>query len=310
MNVLAIDIGGSGSRIVDAAGRRADGPPPELTAAGYEHAAVVRVLGSSFRHAGSADVVALSAAGLVSRGDNRDLLRTVTHLWNPRIIVLASDAVAAVVGAWGLDGGAIVAAGTGVVGLGTDLRGSWHRSDGWGHLLGDEGGAAWIGRGGLVAALRARDGRRGGSGTLLDAATELFGPVEDLPAGLRDAASPSAELARFAPEVTRAASAGDPAATAIVDDAANHLADTGLSVLSDGVPLRLALSGGLSTESSIASAFVTRVRSRRDDVEVVATPSSPLDGALTLAQAAATGTAPPPHAPYLTFHTSNHQGES
>ena len=55
-----------------------------------------------------------------------------------------------------------VAAGTGLIAIGTDLT-RWRRADGWGHLLGDCGSGAWIGRAGLEAALRAYDGRPGGS---------------------------------------------------------------------------------------------------------------------------------------------------
>ncbi|MFD5651250.1 hypothetical protein [Streptomyces sp. NPDC127039] len=52
--------------------------------------------------------------------------------------------------------------------------------DGWGPLLGDDGGGARIGTAGLRAALRAHDGR-GPDTVLLDAAAGLFGDLERLP---------------------------------------------------------------------------------------------------------------------------------
>ncbi|KOG91913.1 ATPase, partial [Streptomyces varsoviensis] len=66
-------------------------------------------------------------------------------------------------GALGQRPGAVVAGGTGMIAIGSDLsrEGGWRRADGWGHLLGDLGGGAWIGQAGLTAALRAHDGRTG-----------------------------------------------------------------------------------------------------------------------------------------------------
>lgn len=70
-----------------------------------------------------------------------------------------------------------------MIALGTDLT-SWRRADGWGHLLGDCGSGAWIGRAGLEAAMRAYDGRSGGSAALLARAEKLFGPAAGLPGAL------------------------------------------------------------------------------------------------------------------------------
>src|SRR5690606_13555870 len=97
-----------------------------------------------------------------------------------RRVALVADAVSAYTGALGPRPGAVIAAGTGLIAIGTDLTG-WHRADGWGHLLGDCGSGAWIGRAGLEAALRAHDGRDGGSLRLLARAEEMFGPVPELP---------------------------------------------------------------------------------------------------------------------------------
>lgn len=91
-----------------------------------------------------------------------------------RRLALAADAVTAYAGAVGQLPGAVVAGGTGMIALGTDLT-SWRRADGWGHLLGDSGGGAWIGRAGLDAAMRAHDGRRGGSAPLLARLEAVFG---------------------------------------------------------------------------------------------------------------------------------------
>jgi N-acetylglucosamine kinase-like BadF-type ATPase len=309
MAVIAIDIGGSGSRILATDGYRAKARGPALAAGG--HAAVIAALAGAISPAPPVDCVAISAASLISRGDPDALVSAVREHWDARVVVLVSDAAAAVVGAWGESGGAVVAAGTGAVGLGTDLERTWVRSDGWGHELGDEGGAAWIGTRGLRAALRALDGRPGGSPALLEAVRESHGDPASLPALLRAAGNPATMLASFAPAVTRTAHAGDSVAAEIVAEAASLLAATGLSVLTPGVPERLALVGGLSKHPVIAEGFLSAVHARRPALEVVADAGSPLDGALQLARMAAERTLPA-HPPYLVVHShSSHvQGAS
>ena len=109
----------------------------------------------------------------------------------------------------------------------------WARADGWGTLLGDDGGGYWIGRAGLASALRARDGR-GGSAELLrpsrgaarrqtpaarrDETVLSDGPAPGpgradgrgaIVAAVYDAPDPVAVVASFARDVADAARAGD-----------------------------------------------------------------------------------------------------
>src|SRR5699024_6362518 len=80
--------------------------------------------------------------------------------------VCSSDlAVPAHLGALDGRGGAITVLGTGAIAIGhpgSDDHGhwcpGWSRVDGWGHLFGDRGGGAWLGRLGLDLALRTHDG--------------------------------------------------------------------------------------------------------------------------------------------------------
>lgn len=136
----------------------------------------------------------------------------------------------------------MVAAGTGLIALGTDLS-AWQRADGWGHLLGDSGGGAWIGRAGLDAALRAHDGRRGGSAALLAAMESAFGPAQELPAKLYPRTDRPAVLASFAPEVARCAAGGDAVAADILARAAGHIAESASAVCPPAG--QVALTGGL-----------------------------------------------------------------
>lgn len=307
MTVLAIDIGGSGSRLLAADGddRRVSRRPHVVADGRADHAEVVAELAAALGPVqGPVAAVAVGAAGLLAHGDVPAVAAAITSAWPGAVAVIASDAVTAAAAAWGDEGGAVVAAGTGVVGLGTDFAETWLRSDGWGHLLDDAGGAAWIGTRGLRAALRALDDRPGGSAALLAAVEAQIGDARRLPDVVRSAANPATALAAFAPAVTTAARSGDGAARAIVQAAARELADTGLSVVRDGIPPRLALVGGLAAEPEIAEGFAERVRERRPDIALAVGSATPLDGALALARRAAYGDPLPSHPPFLTVTPS------
>lgn len=179
---------------------------------------------------GRLDTAVVGAAGLASLGDalRAELPAALARELGVRRVALAADAVTAYVGALGPRPGAVVAAGTGLIAVGTDLTG-WRRADGWGHLLGDCGGGAWIGRAGLEAALRAHDGRDNGSGRLLELAEEMFGPAALLPGRLYPRTDRAAVLASFAPRVAECAD-GDAVAADILRAAARHMADSAAAV--------------------------------------------------------------------------------
>ncbi|MGI5341403.1 BadF/BadG/BcrA/BcrD ATPase family protein [Streptomyces sp. CA-181903] len=239
--VLAVDSGGSGVRI---AVSPAHGDGPVLTWSSPEPVPVgdrgidARVLLDRILpparellcRAGAERFAAgcVGAAGMVTLGtDLRAVLPGALRAeLGVRRLALASDSVTAYAGALGRRPGVVVAAGTGLVALGTGLTpgGGWRRSDGWGHLLGDCGGGAWIGRAGLEAALRAYDGRAGGSAALLGRLKAVFGPAPDLPGMLHPRPDRAAVLASFAPEVGRCAAAC-PVAADILRTAARHIAE-------------------------------------------------------------------------------------
>ncbi|MFF1545907.1 N-acetylglucosamine kinase, partial [Streptomyces sp. NPDC058291] len=236
-------------------------------------------------------VAVVGAAGLGTLGEalRAELPAALAREFGVRTTALAADAVTAYAGALGSRPGVVVAAGTGLIAIGTDLT-AWRRADGWGHLLGDCGGGAWIGRAGLEAALRAHDGRAGGSVALLARAEERFGPLPGLPGLLYPRSDRPAVLASFAPCVA-ACAREDAVAAAIVRAAARHMAESAAAVCpSDGEPL-IALTGGLfeigepllvPLEEELARALP---HARRAAAE-----GDPLDGALRIGVALATGT--------------------
>lgn len=324
--VLGVDSGGSGMRAALSGPDGADRPAPVRSKepvptgargidAGQFAAQLVPMARELLARAdgGRITAVAVGAAGMATLGDDlRAKLPPALHeALGVRRLVLAADAVTAYAGALGDRPGAVVAAGTGMIAIGTDLT-AWHRADGWGHLLGDCGGGAWIGRAGLEAAMRAFDGRSGGSRALLARAEELLGPAPGLPGQLYPRTDRPAMLASFAPEVARCAP-DDPVAEAILRDAARHIAEAAAAVcpapdaVSRGERPEVALTGGLF---KLGEALLGPVRAeltkRLRHVRVVPAAGDPLDGAVRMAAGlAADRLRLPLDARMLTVHTED-----
>ncbi|MFH9660283.1 N-acetylglucosamine kinase [Streptomyces sp. NPDC017248] len=293
---LAVDSGGSGLRIAvgvpgrEPSARRETREPVRTGARGLDPDHLLEQLVPVARAlAAEAGLDALGtavvgAAGFASLGDalRAELPGALARELGVRGVALAADAVTAYAGALGARPGAVLAAGTGVIAVGTDLTG-WRRADGWGHLLGDCGGGAWIGRAGLEAALRAHDGRDGGSAPLLARAEERFGPVRGLPGLLYPRDDRTAVLASFAPRVAECA-AHDPVAADILRAAARHLADSAAAVCpADGAP-EVALTGGLFRMGEPLLAPVREELARRlPHAREVPAEGDPLHGAVRIA---------------------------
>ncbi|WDT90603.1 ATPase [Streptomyces sp. SCSIO-PteL053] len=263
--------------------------------------------------AGAVAAVAIGAAGMATLGDRlrAELPGALADALGVRRVALAADAVTAYAGAVGQRPGAVVAGGTGMIALGTDLK-EWHRADGWGHLLGDSGGGAWIGRAGLDAAMRAHDGRRGGSAALLDRLRAVFGPAEELPGLLYPRSDRPAVLASFAPEVAACAGA-DPVASGILRQAAGHVAEAAAAVCpapagpdgdpdeGDGVG-EVALTGGLFRMGEpLLGPLREELARLLPGARVTVASGDPLTGALRIAHALAAGDLRLPRHPTMLF---------
>lgn len=169
------------------------------------------------------DAVAGGCTGLYGKvPDLAPLADRLRSSLGTRRLVIADDAVTSHVGALGGASGVLVAAGTGLTGLGLGPAGA-ARVDGVGSLIGDEGSGWWIGRRGAIAALSAHDGRSGGSLALLEALQEKFGPVEDFAATVAGSESPVSTVASVTPTIAEVARAGDPVALSIWNDAARFI---------------------------------------------------------------------------------------
>lgn len=298
--VLGVDSGGSGVRVAvtradgsGGPGPVADDRPVATGAHGIDAAALLdRVLPHAAGllrevSAGSLAAACVGAAGMATLGDDlrAKLPAALEDAFGVRALALAGDAVTAYAGALGLRPGVVVAAGTGLIALGTSGD-VWRRADGWGHLLGDAGGGAWIGRAGLDAAMRAYDGRAGGSAALLACAQERFGPAGAMPSALYPRTDRPAVLASFAPDVARCA-AQDPVASEILRQAAQHILESAAAARPQ-LPgeVEVGLAGGLF---KMGEPLLGPLRGQAPwllpDAVLVPAAGDPLDGALLIAQA-------------------------
>jgi N-acetylglucosamine kinase-like BadF-type ATPase len=294
--VLAVDSGGSGLRAVLAVRGEVRGVPltskepvrtgPRGIDAGHLLEQLLPMARQLMAGAGVGELVAVAvgAAGLATLGDalRAELPSALEHELGVRRLALVADAVTAYTGALGQRPGAVIAAGTGMIAVGTDLT-RWRRADGWGHLLGDCGGGAWIGRAGLEAAVRAFDGRRGGSAALLTRAEEMFGPTAGLPGKLYPRADRPAVLASFAPEVA-ACAGSDPVAAGVLRAAARHMAESAAAVCPDTGEAQVAVTGGLFKMGEPLLVPLREELARQlPYARQVPAAGDPLDGALRIA---------------------------
>ncbi|WP_333770050.1 N-acetylglucosamine kinase [Streptomyces sp. IBSBF 2435] len=298
--VLGVDSGGSGVRV---ALTRADGSggPDAVTddrpvATGERGIDAASLLERVLPHAagllreaagGSIAAACVGAAGMATLGDDlrAALPAALEDAFGVRALALAGDAVTAYAGALGLRPGVVVAAGTGLIALGT-TGDSWRRADGWGHLLGDAGGGAWIGRAGLEAAMRAYDGRAGGSAALLACAQDRFGPAGSMPGQLYPRTDRPAVLASFAPDVARCA-ALDPVASEILRRAAEHILESAAAARPEkSGAIEVGLTGGLFRMGEpLLGPLRDQAGRLLPDAVLVPAAGDPLDGALLIARA-------------------------
>jgi N-acetylglucosamine kinase-like BadF-type ATPase len=232
-----------------------------------------------------ADRVAVGLTGMP--GLLEDPAELAEHLHRQiatKSLIVAGDLLTTHLGALGGRPGCVVAAGTGVIVLGTDHAATWNRADGWGHLLGDAGSGAWIGAQGLAAALRQHDGRAGGSAALHMRLRHRFGDADSTVRAVYGSQSPAHELAGFAPDVAQAAHEGDPVAREIWHRAGVHLAEAAHAA-SRGLPPDFSWGGRLFDAGPLLLVpFRDELTKRVPGARLSPPSGQAADGALLLAQ--------------------------
>ena len=157
--------------------------------------------------------------------------------------VVEDDRIAAVVGALGVENGAVIGIGTGSF-LARRSAGRIDMIGGWGFILGDEASGADLGRKILSSTLHAADGLNAGSTLTTRLLEELGGSAGVV--GFAAGATP-AEFARYAPRVVTAAKQGDAVAKRLMEDGAAYIV-AGLNRLGWQGGERLCPIGGLAQQ--------------------------------------------------------------
>jgi N-acetylglucosamine kinase-like BadF-type ATPase len=239
--------------------------------------------------------ICLGIAGVDRPGDADSVRGIMRRIGFKSRTLVVNDALVALVAGADDNPGVVVVAGTGSIAYGRNTSGRAARAGGWGHLLGDEGGAFWIGRSALSAVVRQYDGR--GPVTLLtpivlghlglSSPTDLIREVYE-----RDMYRPV--ISGISSLVPRAAEQGDAVASDILDRAAAELSSAAASVITQldmrGHSFATILSGGVfrgiprlvDDVTHRLSEIAPRSHVRLLDVE-------PAVGAVRLALAAARG---------------------
>lgn len=306
--VLAVDLGGSGSRARltgpggarEASGERLRVSPSGLVAVPLVTALVER-LGV---RVGDVDAVCVGSSGILTLSDGPQVvLDAVRSVLGDVRTVVASDAVTSAVGALGGRPGAVVLTGTGSTALGTDLADCWRKVDGWGHVLGDTGSGSWIGMRALQTALEQHDGRRTDAAALLAATVARLGAPESWPRQIYTREDRAGVLASVVPDVVGLSADDDDVSLAILRLAGRELARSLGAALRPPVPPLASWTGGVFGAAVVLETMREELTRLRPDVVLDPPRGTSLDGAELLARRALTGDLQPAE-PLLTVRRS------
>jgi glucosamine kinase len=272
---LGIDGGGTGCRaaVADAAGvilGRGDGGPANITS--NPDAAWRNILSAAEQALTAAGMAGRDQAtirvgmGLAGAGVPASVARLTAMLPYSHMAV-QTDGWTAAKGALGARDGIVAALGTGSV-FAVQRAGVIRQIGGWGLILGDEAGGAWLGRAALAATLRGVDaGHITALGqTLLD----RCGGPDGIVVFARDATA--ADFAALAPQILVA---DDPLSAAVLGMARRHVT-AAITLLQGGQRLPVVFLGGVG-------AYWAGVLAG-PDLDIIAPLGTALDGALILAR--------------------------
>lgn len=301
---VGLDGGGTKTRAVllDARGNElssAQSGPSNLHAVGTEtteislQAAIRDVLAAAGLAAIDIAALGLGLAGAARPQDKKTVRAMVSRIAGFSRVFITHDAETALVGATGRRYGVVLIAGTGAIAYGINAQGESYRADGWGHLLGDEGSAYWIGRESLRAVARAHDGR--GPATALTERLlfqlDLAEPTK-LIQHVYDGSFGTPRVAALAPVVEQTALDDDCVAQGILRQAGQHLSNTLstviLSLSMNSQEFDVALMGGvLSTKGLVHTTVVASLSEAAPRARAIDPHHDAAWGAARLAQLAA-----------------------
>jgi N-acetylglucosamine kinase-like BadF-type ATPase len=303
MRVLGIDAGGTKTigYLADETGRvlaESRAGAANLHAAGEPE--VERVLRQVVDEATGGRGPELAAVCVGMAGAERDtdqqavvaILRRI-GIRGPALVV--NDAFVALSAGVKEGPGIVVISGTGSIVYGRSARGLAARAGGFGRIFGDEASGYWLGRRALQAVARASDGR--GPATLLTPLVlAQFGVTQawDLIPHVNTRASEHGLVSALAPVVEAARAQGDAVAAAILDKAAEELAN-GARCVADRLSMRsevfgFVLAGGAFKAAPwLAGELDRRLSAFAPNATVTLLEAEPAQGAVWLALAEARG---------------------
>ncbi len=248
-----------------------------------DHAVLPQIAASARQIAQEFDLdiqnLAAGISGLTDAETIPDRLSDLARSAGAARAVIAHDSTTSYLGARGVEHGAVVAAGTGVVTLGVGPAGV-ARVDGWGYLMGDAGSGFWLGREALTAAMRDYDGR--GASTMLTATVrERWPDLEQAYTDLQADPARVSIVASFSAHVAQAGAAGDAVALDILRRAGDLLAESALTALRragvDAGPAVCAI-GGVFRSEALREEFAGAVVRGRPDARLVEASGVGIDG--------------------------------
>jgi N-acetylmuramic acid 6-phosphate etherase len=285
--VVGVDGGGTGSRVVvsttDGVELAREVGSAAIVIPGSETAsleAIRDLVRRGLHRAGVHPPVAALVAGLAGVGHEAHRLRMERLLSTSGLaheVQVRTDAEVAYFDAFADGPGILLIGGTGSVAMARLPSGRSLRTGGWGAHFGDEGSGWSLGVAAIRGAIRGIEGR--GPATLLSAAVaETFGTSElgELLDRLRSAAK--GEIAALAPQIVQAAEQGDSLASALLDEAAEGLAQHVVPLAeawridAPDAPVPVALLGGLVKPGG---GLRTRLEPLLEAVGVLLHPGSP-----------------------------------
>lgn len=213
------------------------------------------------------------------------ILAELTHA----TVEVVGDMVIALEAAFGTAPGVIAISGTGSIVWGRNSKGHTARAGGWGFAISDEGSGHWIGRRAVAAILHAHDEDQSTLLTNLVLRDWNLGSLDDLVQKAN--ALPAPDFPRLFPLVLRASEQNDPAACALLSEAATHLSNLAAAVICRLTPnapyVPVATTGSVFRQSNdIRKVFYNSLREAFPGIEIQPNPAVPVEGALARARRA------------------------
>ena len=228
------------------------------------------------------NTLVLSLAAIPQKAEEQQLMAAalLQRVRFEKLVIASDTKAAALSGRSRAD--LTIAVGTGITALVNTPEQNFELT-GHGYLIGDEASGFWMGRSGLIAALRS-DESRGPDTSLLKAAIDFYQvPAKELADHIHQLSRPVAQVAAFAPSVVNAAQSGDAEALFIISQAANEIAVL-IEVAIERANIKtVALVGGAIPHGELLHNQVL-VASQGLNVAFISDSAEPLQGARKIAE--------------------------